>query len=227
MSDNWDLGTCDEEVYGVPNWDGKDGSDAGNADYTQIGPGDDKWGGKVGWDGCSPVAASMILAYHEDQETPYWNDYGPYRGRSKHRDWYMDRLHIRMDTGETVIPVPIGDDITMPWNIDNGIEQFTSPSGLEFTANNQIFNIRGNVKDEIQDNDPCMLSMFNGPYNKKDGEWIDGHSVVVVGYKQYDCGWSCLLDDRFYHKVYDGYGNEHKIDNGTWKHAMVTRIWPD
>jgi hypothetical protein len=222
--EKWDL-PGDEEIYGVPNWDGRhksndsDGSDSGGGDYTKIGQGQDAWDG---WDGCSPIAAAMILAYHEDQETPYWHDWGPYSGRGKHRDWYMDRLHLEMDTNSG--------GFTDPWNIDDGIENFSSPSGIEFSANNQLYHPRGNVKDGIQNGNPLVLSMWRGPYNKDEGltnGWIDGHSVAVVGYDQQPCGWTCFTGQDFYMKVYDTYGRVHKIKNHDWFDHLLTRISVD
>ena len=190
-------GSTDDEVYGVPNWTEHDGGGAGSTDY---GTGDDSW---PSWDGCSPVAASMVLGYHE--EINEWGD--------EDREALIDRLHVDMNTGDDIS--------TDPRNIDSGIENY-SEGDHTYSANSQLFNLKGNVKDGIGNNNPLVMSMTNGPYSKDSSGLVNGHTVAVVGWREESCGWLC---NKFYHKVHNGYASPpDRITNGNWTWAQVTRV---
>lgn len=186
----WEGGT-DDAIYGVPNWTS---SDDGGASYTSYGTGDDSWDK---WDGCSPIAGSMAIGYHEGISE---YDYGE-------REALIDRLHVDMNTND--------DGVTKTWNIDNGISNY-SEGDYSYNGNNNHFNIKGNIEDAVANNNPPMLNMTDGPYTQNDS-YFDGHSVTVVGYRN--------GSDYFYHKVHNGYNTPpDRVSNGNWSDAMVTRI---
>lgn len=184
---NW-SGSTDDQIYGVPNWT--------QTDY------DDSWGT---WDGCSPIAASMVIGYHE----------GIYDWEEDEKNALIDRLHETMNTTD-------GEDgLTDPWNVDNGIRKYDQGDN-SYDATNNHFEISGNIKDAVAANEPAVLSMANGPYTKDSDGLANGHSVCVVGYRQESCGWVC---SNFYHKVHNGYAESpDRVSNGAWDRAMVTRV---
>ncbi|USZ67059.1 C39 family peptidase [Halorussus salilacus] len=194
--EDW-SGSTDDEVSGVPNWTEQDG---GGADETDIGTGRDSWDE---WDGCIPVAASIVLGYHEGLDDTDDED----------REALIDRLHIQMGTGE-------GDlcDICTYWkDIPPGIEDYSHGSN-SYNANNVHSGFKGNVKSAISNDDPCMLNMENGPYTDK-GE---GHSVCVVGYREESCGTFC---SNMYYKVYNTYATSPDlVTHGSWGDACVTEV---
>lgn len=177
--------------YGVPNWTE---TDAGGSNYTDIGTGADSWNK---WDGCSPIAGSMAIGYHELIT----------ENEDEERESLIDRLHYDMGTDDS--------GYSDPWDIDDGISNY-SEGTYSYNGNNNWTLIAGNVKDAIGNDNPPILSMINGPYTKKEG-WIDGHSVTPVAYE--DNFW------LFYHIVHNGYDDppDH-IVNGNWSKAVVTRI---
>lgn len=187
---DWD-GSTDDQIYGVPNWTDHDG---GGASSTSYGTGKDSWDS---WDGCSPIAGSMAIGYHEGL-----TDYD-----DEEREALIDRLHDDMNTND--------DGVSEWWNIDNGISNY-SEGDNSYSGNNNHFNIKGNIKDAVGANEPPLLSMSNGPYTQ-DSEWLNGHTVTVVGYRN--------GSDYFYHKVHNGYDTApDRVSNGNWSDAVVTRI---
>ncbi|WP_247730514.1 C39 family peptidase [Halovivax limisalsi] len=194
---DWEGGT-DDEISDVPNWTDYDD---GGADDTDYGSGDDEWDE---WDGCSPIAGSMAIGYHEGIDEWEYDEI----------DALIDRLHDDMNTDSS--------GYSEFHDIDNGISNYAEGSN-SYNGNNNHFMIRGNIKDAVSNNNPPMLNMINGPYTKKDKGWVNGHSVTVVGYK--DAGW---LPSDFYHKVHNGYDEPaDKIQNGNWSDSFVTRIKPE
>ncbi len=191
-------GDTDDEVYGVPNWST---NDLGGEDTTKIGTGEDSWDK---WDECTPVATSMAIGYHENI----------YEWEDNEREALIDRLHKKMNTNDQ--------GITKLWNIDGGIEKYDHGK-YSYQANNQHWNEKGNIKDSVGNNNPCVLNMTNGPYSKGSG-WVDGHSVTVVGYRTMSCGPFCSYT---HHKVHNGYDSPpDRVAHGNWSDAMVTRIKP-
>lgn len=187
---DWE-GSTDDQIYGVPNWTEYDG---GGASYTSYGTGDDSWNS---WDGCSPVAGSMAIGFHE----------GISEYDDEAREALIDRLHVDMNTN---------DGGASDWyNIDNGISNY-SEGTYSYNGNNNHFNIKGNIKDAVAVHEPPLLNMANGPYTQ-DSSWLNGHSVTVVGYRN--------GSNYFYHKVHNGYNTPpDRVSNGNWSDAVVTRI---
>lgn len=194
-------GDTDDEISGVPNWTE---SDDGGASDTDYGPGPDSW---IEHDGCVPIAQSMVIGYHEGIEEHEYEK----------RETLIDRLHVDSNTDDST-----GE--TRPDRVDNGVRNY-SEGQYSYSANNRHFQLKGNVEDGIANNNPLLLNMVNGPYNK-DEAWdiADGHSVTVVGYRSESCGMFC---NNFYHKVYNGEGGTDQIVNGNWARAFVTRIQKD
>jgi len=191
---DWSGGT-DDSISGVPNWTEEDG---GGADNTSYGTGDDSWDS---WDGCVPVAQSMVIGYHEGIDE--WED--------DEREALIDRLHDDSNTSEG--------GSTDPWNIDNGINSYSEGSH-SYNGNTNWFNIKGNVRDAVDAGNPPVLSMANSPYTKNDK--AKGHAVTVVGYREEDCGYFC---SNFYHKVHNGYDTApDRLSNGNWLEAQITRV---
>lgn len=183
-------GETDDEVSNVPNWTE---TDSGGASSTSYGTGDDSWND---WDGCTPVAASMAIGYHEGIDE--WDD--------NDREALIDRLHDDMDTSD--------DGVTKEWNSATGIDNYSEGSH-SYNGNNNQFNLKGNIRDGIGNDNPTLLNMTNGPYTK-DAQWVNGHTVCVVGYRD---------GNGFYHKVHQGYDDPpDRVANGNWTHAWVTRI---
>lgn len=81
------VGTSSIEGHlsSVPCWTEHD---QGDASYTSIGSGEDTW---EDWDDCTPIAASMVIGYHEEVEG--WQD--------DKQEAIIDRLHIKMGTNAT------------------------------------------------------------------------------------------------------------------------------
>ena len=192
---NW-FGDTDDQVYGVPNWSD---TDSGGGGSTNIGTGRDSWDG---WDGCVPIAISMAIGYHEDI----------YEWEDNDREGLIDRLHMKVNTDDS--------GVTRWDRIDGGIEKY-SAGKHSYNANNQYFNKKGNIKDSVGNDNPCVLNMTNGPYSK-DAAWINGHSVTAVGYRTMSCGAFC---NYTHYKVHNGYNESpDRVAGGNWTNAMVTRI---
>lgn len=187
---DWE-GSTDDQIYGVPNWTS---SDDGGSSYTSYGTGDDSWDK---WDGCSPIAGSMAIGFHE----------GISKYDYEEREALIDRLHVDMGTN---------DGGTSDWyDIDNGISNY-SEGTYSYNGNNNHFNIKGNIEDAVAVHEPPLLNMANGPYTQ-DSSWLNGHSVTVVGYRN--------GSNYFYHKVHNGYDTPpDRVSNGNWSDAVVTRI---
>lgn len=185
-------GQWSDTLHDVPAWEE---NDEGKKDSTSYGPKGDAWSE---WDGCSPVAGSMIVAYHEDKdEQDTW-----------YQEYYIDKLHESMDTdygGET-----------KPWNIDDGFDDFDGGSHSYNGRNIYSWYHPNFVKSEISDNErPFQLNMRNGGCaNDRDRDYGE-HSVVVVGY----------TDDGETFKIHDGWDDEiHYLSWGAWSECMYTKV---
>lgn len=200
----WD-GPADDQVRDVPNWTT---TDDGDWSSTYIGSAPDEWDE---WDGCVPIAASMIIGYHE----------GVDESKTHQREKIIDRLHITMNTDDDT-------GATMPWDVDNGIEDY-SEGRYSYGANNDRLFAKSTVETQIARNQPLILSMSDGPYtefwNGEDGitevGGPGGHAVTIVGYRIDTSGW---LDD-WYYKVHDTYGDVEEVAHGNWRAAQLTKVW--
>lgn len=189
---NWDRNT-DEEIYGVPNWTEHD---AGGASSTSYGTGRDSWDR---WDGCVPIASSMVIGYHENIYS--WQD--------DEREALIDRLHDIHNTTDA--------GNTSPIDLDN-VENY-SRGQHSYGANRDMLGIPSTIHDYVQNDRPTVLAMQDGPYTDAIN---NGHAVTVVGYDHVD-SWG--FDDHYY-KVHNGYGGSpDKVVHGSWDLAYLVRIW--
>lgn len=185
-SDWWDT------LWDVPAWTERD--DGGN-DTTYYGSGDDAWDD---WDGCVPVAASMILAYHEGyDESDAWM-----------REYLIDRLHDDMNTNDA--------GSTWPTDIDNGFNQFAEGSHDYSGRNIYVWNHPNFTKTEITENGrPFLLNMTGGGSADDRDQSYGDHSVTVVGY-------SGDGDELEIHDTWDD--DYHYLTWGSWTACSYTKV---
>lgn len=185
-SDWWDT------LWDVPAWTEHD--DGGN-DTTYYGSGDDAWDD---WDGCVPVAASMVIAYHEGyDESDTWM-----------REYIIDRLHDDMNTNDA--------GSTFPTDIDNGFNQFAEGSHDYSGQNIYVWNHPNFTKTEITENGrPFLLNMTAGGSAEDRDQSYGDHSVTVVGYS----------DDGEELEIHDTWDDDnHYLTWGSWTACSYTKV---
>jgi hypothetical protein len=192
--EDW-SGSTDDEVSGVPNWTE---TDPGGASSTDFGTGADSWSS---WDGCVPIAGSMVVGYHE----------GIDEDDDEAREALIDRLHVAMDTSH--------DGVTSWSDCPDGIEDY-SQGDHSYSANNRGYAMKSRVKSQISNDNPVVLNMRNSPFTAGEDA---GHSVCGIGYREESCGWFC---SDLYHKVYNGWYDENPdmVAHGNWENATVTKV---
>ncbi len=212
-----DVSIMDDSVSDVPCWTTNDDLDGGDADETEIGYGDDEWDD---WDGCTPIAASMIIGYYEGVSE--------YEGDT--REAIIDRLHIKMETnasgGTAPFVLDLDGDVSSASDLirdpmSEGIEDYTEGShtydafqhvnpGIEF------------VLEEIENNDrPYMLNMSGGgranDYPSDKSEY-GNHSVTVVGYQN---DGTDIASELEIHDTWNS--NSHVLSYANWfAHSCIT-----
>ena len=174
-----------EQLWNVPAWSTPKEPEEGD---------EDPW---ADWDGCAPVAASMIISYHE----------GTQGGK---KETYIDVLHKSMNTtyGGT----------TLPTHIDDGITNFSdyNVSDKSYIGENiHIWTPPNFVKKEIGAERPFLLNMTNGEQPDDKNKSYGNHTVAVVGYDQGG-------DELIIHDTWDRYS--HHIDYGSWEAASYTKV---
>lgn len=175
-----DVSTMDANLSGVPAWTE---TDPGNKESTSIGTGGDTWDD---WDGCTPIAASMVIGFHENV----------YEWEDDEREAIIDRLHMKMETNASGSTAPIEFVLDLDGNVDGpgdlivspmveGIEDYTEGSH-DYSATQHINHGPEFVLAEIaQDERPFILNMAGGGRAEDyppDEDTYDQHSVCVVGY---------------------------------------------
>ncbi|EEB72906.2 C39 family peptidase [Thermococcus sp. AM4] len=164
--------------------------------YDYIGPNPDPW---KEYDGCAPIAASMVVAYYDTQ---YRNDW--------YREAIIDILHETMKTDY--------EGWTDPSNIGPGIEDFYdramylyhegvigiaptysyTTSTITDPDNSLIFTY---VWLEISTDTPLLLTASAA--NGSDFKWAGVlHTVTVTGYRTYSDGEKYLLIHTTYGSPY-------------------------
>ena len=113
-------------LWNVPRWTESDPSGGSWAGYDYIGPNADPWDK---WDGCAPIAASMIIGYYETQYQTDW-----------YKEAVIDILHYLMGTSDS--------GWTSTSNIGPGIEGFYDralqlPGILRIGINYQLSQLTG------------------------------------------------------------------------------------
>ncbi|WP_175417008.1 C39 family peptidase [Natrinema pallidum] len=193
--DDWERST-DEEITGVPNWTESDG---GGVSSTNYGNGRDAWGG---WDGCVPIASSMVIGYHEDIS----------RREEDKKNALIDHLHDIHNTDD--------DGNTDRLDLDN-VKNY-SRGQYSYDANRDKFGVASSIHEYIKNDRPVVLSMVGGPYSSL----TSGHAVTVVGY---DHESNALLDDHYY-KAHHGQNKARhpdQVTHGNWVESYLVRIWKE
>jgi hypothetical protein len=196
-----DTPSCDlcDHVSGVPCWTS---SDDGGANSTDFGTGKDSW---QDWDGCTPIAGSMIVGYHENISE--WQD--------NERERIIDKLHETMNTGEGGLEDP---GITSAEDIAPGFDNYNdgdkSYDGTLVYGTDEEF-----VLEELGNKSrPYLLSFLGGgraedyPSTKKK---YGDHSVTVVG--QYD-----FVNELEIHDTWNG--NPHRLTYRNWTEKWSVRV---
>lgn len=183
-----------DEVWGVPCWTEEDDGGAGS---TEVGTGPDTWND---WDGCVPVAASMVVGYHE------W----VWEGDAERRETIIDRLHRTMNTSV--------DGQTYPWNVDDGFEDYHWGWNDYDARNIYVWTYPDFEKTEIANYRPFLLNVFSGGEAEDRSQNYGDHSVTVVGYR--DGGATLKLHDTW------GY-DPHYLAWGSWLAANYTKVTTD
>ncbi|KUH34074.1 hypothetical protein APY94_03630 [Thermococcus celericrescens] len=178
--------TSQKIIYGVPAWTSTDLGTKSNipqprdADpWEYIGPAEDPW---KDWDGCAPIAASMIVGYYEIQYRSDW-----------YREAIIDILHRTMKTSDDI------EARTATSNIGPGIENFyweakevlPDPPRYLYTTTtyndlneNSVFSI---IKNEVDMGRPGILSAYHFNF-VNELPVNDFHSVTFAGYREYSDG---------------------------------------
>ncbi len=196
-------------IWGVPSWTSEDAGNANIPYPDNVGDLPDPWSD---WDGCTPIAASMVIGYYisyPDKES------------------IIDILHHTMNTG--------GHWYTNPWetaiqDVDDGIDNFaeeyhrisrqTIPH--DFDGSNDYYVSMDDVKRQIKTyGRPFVLSINGGPYGL-----TTGHSVAVVGFTE----WKNLEDGNtwMYLTIHNTwYNGDEGVDSilfGDWRIAVATYV---
>ena len=204
VAQDWEAATSDgvstdsvstqsiDWVYGVPAWTEHD--DGGNS-WTSYGTGDDEW---IDWDGCTPVAGSMIIAYHEGHdESDTW-----------YREYIIDRLHDTMQTDDS-------NGETFPSDIDNGFDNYTWGSNDYNGRNIYTWTTPDFEKQEVNNDRPFLLNMNGGGSAEDRSQNYGDHTVIVVGYK----------DDADYLEIHDTWDDDyHYLAWGSWSACSYTKV---
>lgn len=146
------------------------------------------------WDGCAPVAGSMIVAYHEDVE-------------KDKKEEYIDDLHVDMETSTG--------GTTLPTTIDDGFDVFDTGDNSYTGRNIYIWQHPDFVKQEIGAERPFLLNMLNGDSADDRNTEYDDHTVAVVGYDE--GGDELILHDTWGTET-------HHLDYGSWQNASYTKV---
>lgn len=181
-----------DTVYGVPAWTEHDD---GGSSSTSYGSGDDSWDD---WDGCVPVAASMLIAYHEGyDESDTWM-----------REYYIDHLHDDMNTNDA--------GSTFPSDIDNGFDNFSQGSNDYDGTNIYVWNHPDFTISEISDNNrPFLLNMNDGGSANDRSQTYGDHTVTVMGYVK--------EGEEF--KIHDTWDDSvHYLTWGSWSECSYTKV---
>jgi hypothetical protein len=152
---------------------------------------DDPWDD---WDGCVPIAASMIMAYHEGV------------GESK-KEEYIDDLHRDMNTNDS--------SSTMPYDIDDGIDKFDTGDNSYNGRNIYTWSHPDFLKQEINAERPFLLNMTSGGSADDRNDNYGDHTVAVVGYDEDG-------EEFILHDTWDD--STHHLDWGSWTACSYTKI---
>ncbi|BAD85939.1 hypothetical protein, conserved [Thermococcus kodakarensis KOD1] len=196
-------------IEGVPTWTSTDTGNANIGYPNNVGPAPDPWGD---WDGCSPIAASMVVAYYDSQFRSAYM-----------REAIIDILHFTMGTDSS--------GRTEANGITKGIEDFYwevmklyndghlsvhptysyDATNREYSSDYQLFLA---IKGEVDKNHPGLLNVH---WRLRNGS-IVGHSMTFVGY---DSSVPAIYVHTTWKDLPAGW-----IKVGNWVDAMITTVKP-
>ncbi|WP_297438194.1 hypothetical protein [Thermococcus sp.] len=208
---------------------------------NNVGPKADPWNI---WDGCTPIAAAQIIAYHEHPEI-YENGYYTQEYK-EYMTSLVDILHHTMGTFDTKdkkgwtwwCGYPgsdacdgiesfaseyqrLKDQGIVSWSLKNNYDaQPTCTLGLCWEFGGYIN--EDDVIEEVNSYRPALLQLHNGG-SAADGQGPYGdHSVVITGY----VGNSNTVDYLVIHSGWDMY--DHYLTWGNWgSHTHLVKIIPE
>ncbi len=200
---------AEKHIPNVPAWTTTDPGSSSIPYPYNVGPSDDPWSW---WDGCAPIAASMVIAYYEPQLQDSWD-----------REALIDVLHHTMKTDENG-----GTQIS---NVAQGIEDLYNE--YQHISNMIILNniIRNDYDawlessstgfydaiSDINNDHPLVLLMLDGGSALDRTQNYGNHAVTVVGYVGYS--------SSFYWEIHDTWDSaDHYIADGNWKEAWFVFV---
>ncbi|MCO8266548.1 C39 family peptidase [Haloferax sp. AB510] len=176
------------------------GDPGGGSSSGYVGSDPDPWGY---WDGCSPIAAAMVLNYHEG-----YSQNGSYEAAEA----MIDELHDEFGTFETD---PF-DGATPPGFIDDGIRSYSGGDNDYGSKSIAVTLDRVFAEGEIDNDRPFVLNMTSGDTASGRDQPYNEHSVAGIGY---DASKDTL-------ELYDTWGyNSHDLSWGAWLAATVTKVF--
>nr|WP_277346688.1 C39 family peptidase [Thermococcus sp. Bubb.Bath] len=199
----------EKHIPNVPTWTTTDPGSYPTVYPYNVGPNGDPWSW---WDGCAPIAASMVIAYYEPQLQDPWN-----------REALIDIIHHTMKTDEN--------GGTQIFNVAPGIEdlyeEYQHVSNL-IALNNFVRNDYNawlesrsigfyDAISDINNDYPLLLLMINGSSALDRSQDYGNHAVTVVGYVGYA--------GAFYWEIHDTWDSEdHYIADKNWEEAWFVFI---
>ena len=194
----------EKHIEGVPAWTESDDGGSSTVYPYNVGPIADPW---KKWDGCTPIAVSMVIAYYEPQLQNSWD-----------REALIDVLHHVLKTSNN--------GTTWSYNVVSGIESLHE----EYLRISKLIRLSHIVKNDyiawwedhdsgfynaisdINNNHPVLLWMIEGGKSLDQSQDYNNHTVTVVGYVGYS--------GRFYWEIHDTWDNKsHYIADQNWKDA--------
>ena len=196
-------------IDGVPTWTSTDPGNASTRYPNNVGSAPDPWDN---WDGCSPIAASMVVAYYDSKFRT-----------APMREAIIDILHFTMKTDSK--------GGTKPGNVPTGIEDFYweamklyrngylgihpiygyDAENHRYSSDYQLFLT---IKREVDNNRPGLLNVYWRLSNGK----IVGHSMTFVGY-------DATTPAIYVHTTWEN-PSAGWIRVGNWLDAIVTTVKP-
>ncbi|WP_461864036.1 C39 family peptidase [Thermococcus sp.] len=195
---------AEKHIPNVPAWTTTDPGGYSNSYPYNVGPSGDPWSW---WDGCTPIAASMVIAYYEPQLQDSWD-----------REALIDVLHHTLKTNAT--------GATWSYNVVPGIENLHE----EYQRISKIITLNNIVENDytawwesratgfydaisdINNDHPLLLWMIDGGSALDRSQNYGNHTVTVVGYVGYS--------SAFYWEIHDTWDSgDHYIADGNWKEA--------
>ncbi|AHL22407.1 C39 family peptidase [Thermococcus nautili] len=200
---------AEKHISNVPAWTTTDPGSSSTSYPYNVGPKEDPWSW---WDGCAPIAASMVIAYYEPQLQDSWD-----------REALIDVLHHTMNTDENG-GTQISDVVPGIKNLYEEYQYISSKISLnnvvQHDYNAWLESSSEGFYDAVSDinnNHPLVLLMIGGGSALDRTQNYGNHAVTVVGYVGYS--------SSFYWEIHDTWDNKsHYIADGNWKEAWFVFV---